>query len=154
MRPGPRSGGAAIRARVEAALGRVDADSVLAAGEDRLRACGLSRAKARSVSELADAIAAGRLDLDGLARLDDEAIRTELTHMRGIGEWTADIYLMFALGRPDIMPVRDMAVAAGAQRLMGLRDRPRPKELKELARAWRPWRTTAALLLWRYYRIG
>jgi DNA-3-methyladenine glycosylase II len=117
-----------------------------------LRGCGLSRAKAGCAKELAGAILDGSLDLDGLKRLDDDGVLEQLTRIKGIGRWTAEIYLMFALGRPDIWPSGDLALAVAAERLLGLAERPDPKKLEVIAEAWRPWRTSAAVMLWHYYK--
>jgi DNA-3-methyladenine glycosylase II len=116
-----------------------------------LKAAGFSRQKARYGRELASAIASGQLDLDRLHALDDEAARTTLTQVKGIGRWTANIYLLLALRRPDIWPAGDLALATAAQRVMGLRSVPAPHELEAIGAAWRPWRAVAARLLWHYY---
>ncbi len=144
--------GQAIWARLEEGLGAVSADAVLGRSERRLRAFGLSRAKARNARTLAGMVASREIDLGRLERLDDEAARAELTRAPGVGPWTADIYLMFALGRPDIWPAGDLALAAAAGRLLGRKRRPTPKQLLAIGNAWRPWRSAAAVMLWHYYR--
>ncbi len=93
----------------------------------------------------------GGLDLGGLAHLDDNVVRTELTKVLGIGRWTADIYLLMALGRPDAWPVGDLALAVAARRVLGLPATPAPAELEALGEAWRPWRAVAARVLWHFY---
>ena len=84
--------------------------------------------------------------------MDDTAARAALTQIKGIGRWTADIYLMCALDRPDIWPAGDLALAVAAQNLLNLRQRPMLAQLDQIGEQWRPWRTTAALMLWKYYR--
>lgn len=119
--------------------------------DQTLKATGFSRQKARYGRELALAIAGGQLNLDGLVTLDDEAARAELIRIKGIGRWTADIYLLLALRRPDIWPSGDLALAAAVQRAMGLKAIPTPVELEAIGSAWSPWRAAAARLLWHYY---
>ncbi|MGQ0663678.1 MAG: DNA-3-methyladenine glycosylase family protein [Pseudomonadota bacterium] len=116
-----------------------------------LRALGLSRQKARYALALASDVVAGRLDLDGVAALDDEAAIAAMTAVKGIGRWSAESYLLFALERPDVWPAGDLALAAAMQRLKGLERRPDPMRLKRLAEPWRPHRSAAARLLWHYY---
>lgn len=120
--------------------------------EPELRRIGFSRQKVRYSRNLAKAMIAGRFDpatLPGLA--DDEAIAA-LTALDGIGLWTAEVYLLFALGRPDVMPAGDLALLVAAGRLKSLPARPTPKELRVIAEGWRPWRSVAARFLWHYYR--
>jgi|TARA_R110001592_G_scaffold10197_3_gene53360 DNA-3-methyladenine glycosylase II len=145
--------GAAIQRRVEAGLGTVSAEAVLAKTDDELRAFGLSRPKVKYIRGVAEAVTAGDLDFDSLRQAPDDEVLETLTRLKGIGQWTAEIYLMFALGRPDVMPSGDLALAESAARLMRLEARPKPKELAAIADRWRPWRSTAALMLWYYYRF-
>ena len=145
--------GAAIQRRVEAGLGNVSAEAVLAKSDDELRAFGLSRPKVKYIRGVAEAVTAGDLDFDSLRQSPDDEVLETLTRLKGIGQWTAEIYLMFALGRPDVMPSGDLALAESAARLMRLNARPKPKELAVIAERWRPWRSTAALMLWYYYRF-
>lgn len=145
--------GAAIQRRVEAGLGNVSAEAVLAKSDDELRAFGLSRPKVKYIRGVAEAVTAGDLDFDSLRQSPDDEVLETLTRLKGIGQWTAEIYLMFALGRPDVMPSGDLALAESAARLMRLEARPKPKELAIIAERWRPWRSTAALMLWYYYRF-
>lgn len=145
--------GAAIWAKTERTLGTVTARAVAEADDDTLKACGLSRPKVRYARALAEAVVAGTLDLDALAEEpDDAAIRRALTALPGIGRWTADIYMMFCLGHPDVWPAGDLALQVAVQRLLGLSGRPGIVEMDTIASHWKPWRSTAALLLWRYYR--
>jgi DNA-3-methyladenine glycosylase II len=123
----------------------------LALGDDELRAVGFSRQKTRYGRALAEAVREGTLKLDGLRRRDDAAAKAELMRLPGIGHWTADIYLMEALGRPDVWPVGDLALAVGAERVKKLAARPDQDALMTLGEAWRPWRAVAARILWHYY---
>ena len=116
-----------------------------------LKAIGFSRQKTVYGRELAGAILGGHLDLAELHTLDDEAVRSELIKIKGIGPWTADIYLLMALRRPDVWPIGDLALASAAWRVKGLASRPTLEELDALGAGWRPWRAVAARLLWRYY---
>lgn len=123
---------------------------LLARDFDTLRACGLSRQKqgyARSLSEL---VAAGALDLDGLPRDDEEAI-ARLVEVKGIGRWSAEIYLLFAEGRPDIWPAGDLAVQEGVKRLLDLPERPRDRETREIGTRWAPHRGAMAIFTWHFY---
>ena len=144
--------GKAIWERLEKGLGRVTPKAVRETSEIRLRAFGLSRGKVRYAKELSQAVMDGGLDLKGLERMGDDQVRQALTRVKGIGRWTADIYLMFALGRPDVWPVGDLALAVATERLLGLETRPSPDELEAIGQAWRPWRTTAAMMLWHFYK--
>ena len=117
-----------------------------------MRGLGLSRQKARYTLALADAVASGALDLEALSELADDAAIAELTRIKGIGPWTAEIYLLSALQRPDVWPAADLALMVAAHEVKGLAARPDAKAMRELAEAWRPWRAIAARLLWHYYR--
>lgn len=144
--------GAAIWGRLADNLAKVTPETVVASGIPVLRASGLSGGKARYVMGIAEAITSGELNLDGLGRCREDTIRSRLTALKGIGDWTADIYLMFALGRPDIWPVGDIAVRAAAGHLMGLAERPSAETVMEMGEAWRPYRSIAAIMLWHYYK--
>lgn len=135
----------------DAVGGELTPASFLAVGGEDLRAAGLSRQKARYGGALAEAVADGGLDFDGLAALDDAAGRAALMRITGIGAWTADVYLMTALGRPDIWPVGDLALAVAAEKVLGLAARPDADMLTGLGERWRPWRAVAARILWHYY---
>ena len=138
-------------AKLEAELGPdIPAAELLARAFDTRRACGLSRQKqgyARSLCELVDA---GSIDLDALPADDEEAI-AELTQIKGIGRWTAEVYLLFAEGRPDIWPAGDLAVQAGIGKILGLEERPSEKATRALAEDWRPHRGAVAILTWHSY---
>ena len=138
--------------RLEAAVPSMEPADFLMVGDEQLRAVGLSAAKMKYGRSLATDIVEGRIDFAALAELEDEAAITMLTQAKGIGPWTAEIYLMFAHGRPDIMPGLDLGLVVAAQHLKKLRKRPDAKRLIKMAEAWRPWRSAAALLLWHYRR--
>lgn len=121
--------------------------------EIRLKEVGLSRAKIMTCKQLADALLAGTLDLDELSVLSDDQIVAELTQLKGIGNWTAQIYLLFCLERLNSFPASDLAIQVGYQRLKLLQHRPSPKELIDLLQPLEPWRGAAAHLLWHYYRF-
>ena len=142
----------AIVARLEERTSPLTAERFRALEEADLKAIGFSRAKMRYGCILAEEIASGRLDIEGLAEMEDEAALAALTRIKGIGPWTAEIYLLFALGRPDIWPVDDLALCIAAQHLKGLDERPDRKAMLTLGDAWRPFRSTAARFLWHLYR--
>jgi DNA-3-methyladenine glycosylase II len=123
---------------------------VAAATDEQLRAAGLSRQKAGYARSLADEVTSGRLPLDALPADDEEAIAA-LVRVKGIGRWSAEIYLLFAEGRPDIWPAGDLAVQIEVGRLLGHAERPSEKQVRELAEAWRPHRGAAAVLAWHSY---
>lgn len=137
--------------RLAIAANPLSPETVLALSDDDLRAAGLSRQKANYARGLAEAVFTGAIDLDGLPSLHDEAVIEQLVSLKGIGRWSAEIYLLFALGRADAFPADDLALMIGAQRLKRLDERPNRTVLMEIAEAWRPWRGPAALLLWHYY---
>ncbi len=141
----------AVHARLEAALGRVTPEALLGESEESLRSLGFSRQKSGYCRELARSVVRRELDLASLERLGDDEARETLTSIRGIGPWTANIYLLMALGRPDVWPVGDQALAVAAQRLKRWRSAPTHERLEKLARPWRPWRSVAARILWHYY---
>jgi DNA-3-methyladenine glycosylase II len=137
--------------RLVEAIGAPTPDAVLALDDETLRAIGFSRQKAGYTRELAQAVARGSLDFEALAALSDDGVRAVLTGLRGIGPWTADVYLTMALRRPDAFPHGDLALLASAQRVKRLDVRPTPVELEQLAEPWRPHRATAARILWHSY---
>ena len=142
----------AIYGRVETLARPVSPETILRLELDALRAAGLSRMKAEYAQDLARAAVDGRLDFRRIARLtEDEAVEA-LTAVRGIGRWSAEIYLLFAEARYDVLPIGDLALQVAAQRMKALRRRPTPKRLERLAEPWRPWRGLAAELLWHYYK--
>lgn len=142
---------ASVWRKLEAELGEEMApEALLAADFDTLRACGLSRQKQGYVRSLCELEASGELDLMNLPADDEEAI-AQLTKIKGIGRWSAEIYLLFAEGRPDIWPAGDLAVQAGLAKILALPERPSEKATRELAEAWRPHRGSVAILTWHCY---
>ena len=121
---------------------------------DALRAMGFSRQKTRYCRILAEAIKEGSLRLQPLETMNDEKVRKELTKLTGIGKWTADIYLMEGLKRPDIWPVGDLALAIAVQKVLGFKKRPTPEKLEKLGEKWQPWRAVAARVFWHQYLNG
>jgi DNA-3-methyladenine glycosylase II len=141
----------AVWNRLEAAMGDItDPAPLLAATDEELRACGLSRQKAGYARSLAGLVGSGELDLANLHADDEQAI-ADLVRIKGIGRWSAEIYLLFAEGRPDIWPAGDLAVQVEVGRLLGLEDRPSEKLTRELAEGWRPHRGAAAIFAWHHY---
>jgi DNA-3-methyladenine glycosylase II len=137
--------------KLETLLGEeVAAEALLAQEFDALRACGLSRQKQGYARSLCELVTSGELDLHNLPQDDEEAIAL-LTRIKGIGRWSAEIYLLFAEGRPDIWPAGDLAVQAGLGRIMGMEERPSEKQVREMAEPWRPHRGSIALLTWHCY---
>jgi DNA-3-methyladenine glycosylase II len=142
----------AIWGRLAAAFDPFEHESVLRARADRLARLGLSRAKIRTLKEIARAIERGRLPLDTLANLSAEDAHVLLTGVHGIGPWTADIYLLSCLGHADAWPAGDLALQEAARIAFALRARPSARDMGPLAEPWRPWRGVAARVLWTYYR--
>lgn len=138
-------------ARLEAAVRPLAPESFLELDDAELLAIGFSRQKASYCRDLAAAIAAGRLDLAALGELDAGEARARLLELRGIGPWTADIYLLMALGHRDVWPVGDLALAKALSSVKALDAIPSAAEQERLAAAWRPWRSVAARLLWHHY---
>ncbi len=124
-------------------------EEVQALGEDRLRSAGLSRAKTRCILDLAGRVTEGRLKLRSIHRLSDEEIVERLTEVWGIGRWSAEMFLIFRLGRLDVMPATDLGVQEGMRRLDGLDARPGPAAVLERAEVWRPLRSVASWVLYR-----
>jgi DNA-3-methyladenine glycosylase II len=140
-----------IWARVEAVFdGRDPAPKdLLAVGPERLREAGLSRAKVAYLRDLAERVVDGRLDLRALPRLSDEDVVAALTEIKGIGRWTAEMFLMFHLARPDVISTGDLGLRRAVQIEYGLKDLPGPQDFERIAEPWRPHRTLACLYLWR-----
>lgn len=143
---------AAILKRLKQAVAPLTPEGLMAAGPEAMAAAGLSRAKIASLTALAEAVIAGHLDIDRLERLDDAGASAALCAIRGIGPWTADIYLLTCLGRPDVWPAGDVALQTAAGMVLELAERPGPRAMASLAEPWRPWRAVAARLLWAHYR--
>jgi DNA-3-methyladenine glycosylase II len=140
----------AIRGKLIARVGTLTAPAILALSVEELRSCGLSGQKTRYVTALATAVQNG-LDIDGLADQPDETIITTLTALPGIGRWTAEIYLLFALGRADVWPADDLALAVAAGHILRQKDRPKGRAAREIAGRWAPARGAMAHFLWHYY---
>jgi DNA-3-methyladenine glycosylase II len=122
---------------------------ILAAGDEELRAVGLSRQKLGYLRDLAARVASGEVALSRVHRMDDATITEQLIRVKGIGVWTAQMFLMFRLGRPDVLPVLDLGIQKAVQTVYGLRKRPTPQRVAEIGQRWRPWATVACWYLWR-----
>ena len=141
---------AAILAKIDAATGGMhDPANIAATSDEALRAAGLSRQKIAYLKSLAGDVLEGRLDFHALPD-DDEAAIAAMTHVKGIGRWTAEVYLLFAEGRPDIFPAGDLAVQVEIGRILGLDERPTEKQVRALAEPWRPHRGAAAIFAWHH----
>ena len=138
------------RKLVDTLGGDLTAASVLNSPEEDLRGAGLSRQKVSYMQSLATAEASGQLSLTTLPTLSDDETTAAITAIKGFGEWSAHMYLMFSLGRPDIWPVGDLAVREGFKRIQGLEDRPTAAQLKPLGEPYRPYRSALAMLCWRF----
>ncbi len=144
----------AIMNRVLAALGTDDErfftpEQLLAASDDQLRAAGLSRQKTAYVRDLAGKFASAQLSEDEFAHLEDEEVIRRVTSVKGIGRWTAEMFLIFSLGRPDVLPVDDLGVRRGFQQVYGLPEPPSPEEMRRIAEPWRPYRSVGTWYMWR-----
>jgi DNA-3-methyladenine glycosylase II len=122
---------------------------LLEADPEDIRGAGLSRPKVAYLRDLAEHVEDGELELHLLAELPDEEVSAQLTAIKGLGQWTADMFLIFHLGRPDVLPVGDLGIRRAVEGLYGLSDLPSPAELEEIAEPWRPHRSLACLYLWR-----
>lgn len=147
-----RASAAAIFGRLTRLVDPLTAEGVLAAGEQTFREAGLSRPKQRALLAVAGAVADDGLDLDHLCRLDAAEAMRRLTAVHGVGAWTAEVYLLFAAGHPDIFPARDVALQTAVGHAFAIEPRPGEKALISLAECWSPWRGVAARLFWAYYR--
>jgi DNA-3-methyladenine glycosylase II len=143
--------GAAAFNRLRTRIGEVTPERVLLPSDEELRADGFSRQKARYVRELARAVLDGRIDLDGLGSISDDEVRQALTGLIGIGPWTADVYLLSCLRRPDVWPVFDRALQVSTAEVLGLETTPDPAQLLVIGERWRPHRSTAARIMWHSY---
>lgn len=145
---------AAIWARVVERLPQPTPQAIIASSDETLRAVGLSGPKIRALRAVAEVVASGALPLERLHEHTAEEASRVMTAVKGIGPWTADIYLLFCLGHPDAFPAGDLAVQEAARIAYGLAVRPNDKAFIALAEPWRPWRGVAAKILWAYYRIA
>ena len=142
----------AIWGRLAAAFDPFDHDAVRRARAARLARIGLSRPKIKAMKAIGNAIARGTIDLDVLSGMEADAAHAALTALYGVGPWTADIYLLFCLGHADVWPAGDLALQEAVRLAFALKQRPASKEMVRLAEPWRPWRSVAAHVLWKYYR--
>jgi DNA-3-methyladenine glycosylase II len=138
-------------AKLEMAIGSINPEVFLPLKDDALKMIGFSHQKASYVRGIARSMVAGELDLEDLKSMDDEEGRRRLMRVRGIGAWTADTYLLFALRRPDAWPSGDLALAKAVQEVKHLATAPRSDEVDAIANHWRPWRAVAARILWHHY---
>ncbi len=140
---------ATIKARLETlAGGRLTPERVSAIDDVELRGAGLSRQKIAYLRDLCDRVTGGRLTLDDLAAMTDEEVVVALTSVKGIGRWTAEMFLMFRLHRPDVLPLGDLGIVKAVQRAYGMRKVPSPERLTKLGEQWRPYRSVACWYLW------
>ena len=137
--------------KLEEALGEVTPERLLSLEDDELKTIGFSRQKSRYCRGLAQAIVDGEFDIAGLRRLSDDEAKRELMSLKGVGRWTADIYLLMALRRPDVWPSGDLALAKAAQQVKNLPATPDYDRLDAMAEDWKPWRAVAAQILWHHY---
>jgi DNA-3-methyladenine glycosylase II len=137
--------------RLLAAAAPLTPERFLQFDDIELKSIGFSRQKTNYGRNLASSIVEGELNLAAFSSMDDDAVRSELVRIKGIGNWTADIYLLMVLGRRDIWPKGDLALAVAMQRIKALTHRPTPEELEAMSVDWRPWRAVAARMLWHYY---
>ena len=143
---------AAIRERLETAVDPLTPEAFLAADDKTIRNIGFSARKSEYGRGLAQAILDGTLETERFAGLEDNDIAKALTGIRGLGQWSADIYMLFALGRADTWPLGDLAIQVAIQKLKHMRKRPDPKCMLTVASGWRPYRGVVALFLWHYYK--
>jgi len=143
---------AAIRERLETAVDPLTPEAFLAADDQTIRNIGFSARKSEYGRGLAQAILDGTLETERFAGLDDNEVAKALTGIRGLGQWSADIYMLFALGRADTWPLGDLAIQVAIQKLKHMRKRPDPKCMLTVASGWRPYRGVVALFLWHYYK--
>lgn len=143
-----------IEQRVHALVGgpdRLSAAALLAADPEALRGAGVSRPKIAYLRDLAARVVDGRLDLHALKNRSDAEVIETITAVKGFGVWTAEMFLMFSLNRPDVFPVGDLGIVKGVQKLLGMRRRPKPRTMTRLAEVWRPYRSVACWYLWRIH---
>jgi len=140
--------------RLQGAVSPLTPAGFLTLDDLSLKAIGFSRQKTAYCRILAEAIIQGTLDLERMGEMDDDTVRSTLLQVKGIGQWTADIYLLMALRRPNIWPSGDLAIAAAIQEVKRLPSRPSRDEIEAIGKAWHPWRAIAARILWHYYLNG
>lgn len=142
------------KAAIGESVGLINPEALLPFEPDALRAVGLSPQKIRYIRDLTERVSSGQLDLTLLSDMEDEAVITELVKVKGIGRWTAEMMLIFSLGRPDVLPVDDLGFLEGVREAYGLETRPTPKELRERGELWRPFRTFATWYMWGVRRLA
>lgn len=147
-----RASADAIMGRLVSLVAPLEASGVLSGGLDVLRSAGLSRPKQKTVLALAEAVVGGEIDLDHMTRIGADEAMARLTSLHGIGPWTAEVYLLFCAGHPDIFPAHDVALQSAVGHAFRIEPRPSAKALYALAESWAPWRGVAARLFWAYYR--
>jgi DNA-3-methyladenine glycosylase II len=134
--------------------GQVTAAALMALTEDQFRSVGISRQKSMYLRDLSDKTRSGVLTLEAIEQLDDEGVIAALTTVKGVGRWTAEMFLMFRLHRPDVLPVGDLGILTAVQRAYRMRKRPTPERLLKLGEAWKPYRSVACWYLWRSLENG
>jgi DNA-3-methyladenine glycosylase II len=137
--------------KLEKASGQITPEGFLSFTDAELKQFGFSRQKTKYGRLLSQAIIAGELDLVGLSDLEDAEVHRELIQLKGIGPWTADIYLLMALLRPDIWPKGDLALVSAVQKIKNLQENPTADQINQIAEQWKPWRSVAARIAWHYY---
>ncbi len=147
-----RASADAIFARLAGLVQPMTPQALAAAGDDLFRQAGLSRPKQKTLRAVAGAFAENGFDLDAACRLDAEQAIARMTALHGIGPWTAEVYLLFASGHPDVFPSGDVALQSAVGHALAIDPRPSARALAEIAESWRPWRGVAARLFWAYYR--
>lgn len=147
---------AVIAGRVDAAMpeGRVTAAGIVSQSDEALRACGLSGQKVRYLRDLAERTISGEIVFEALADLPDDDVVAHLTRVKGVGVWTAHMFLIFALRRPDVLPTGDLGIRMAMRRAYRMRQLPKPERMEKIARTWRPWCSVACWYLWRSLENG
>ena len=145
-----------IAGRLDAVMpgGRVTPEGILSQNDDNLRACGLSGQKVRYLRDLAERTVSGEIAFERLGALADEEVVEHLTRVKGVGVWTAHMFLIFALRRPDVLPIGDLGIRTAMQRAYRMRKLPKPERMEKIASAWRPWCSVACWYLWRSLENG
>jgi len=146
-----KASAAAIWQRMEERLAPLTPEHFTHVSEDDLRGVGQSRSKVRTIQALAEAVNSGALNLVTLGQYSDQQVAMQLTQVKGIGPWTAEIYLLSCLGRPDVWPAGDLALQVAAADISGVEGRLNVEEMQQIGAQWRPWRAVAARLLWAWY---
>ena len=141
----------AVHDRLATTAVRLVPEQMLTLLDEEFRAAGVSRQKTRYIRHLSECILNGSLKINQLGRMSDDAVRAQLMQVTGIGEWTADVYMLMSLMRPDVWPVGDIALQSAVHGIKGLNARPRPEVLIAIGEEWRPWRSVAARILWHHY---